>query len=486
MRHLVLGPPGTGKTTRLLGVVSAALASGVPPDQIAYVSFTRAAVREARDRAAAQLRLDPAQQLPYFRTLHSLCFQQLGLRSSEVFTRRHYEAFGELVGETLTGALDLEAPASDSGDGLLHLDHYARVTQTALAEAWRDHGGDIDWWRLQRFNEAYRLFKQDSGLLDFTDMLARYVDHGESVPVQLAIIDEAQDLTPLQWQVVRRAFGDVPQLYAAGDDDQTIFRWSGADPSRLISWRGSVEVLPHSYRLPAAIWALAGDVSARMERRAPKAWRARQGDPGRVEWIRDVDEVDLSSGKWLLLARTRRQLTQLRDVARHQGVAYWSRGQSSIDPVILRTIQAYETLRAGRPVSGDDASNVLAAFGVGTTLPGELDFTSTDLEAYGGTFTEIWHDALRGIALDDREYYLACLRRGEKLTETPRVRIETIHGSKGLEADHVLLQTTTTGRIQRGFELDPDSEHRVFYVGVTRARQSLWVQQPTGPHGYQL
>jgi DNA helicase II / ATP-dependent DNA helicase PcrA len=485
VHHLILGPPGTGKTTRLLGIMRNAMATGIPPAAIAFVSFTRAAVQEARDRAIEQFGLAP-DALPYFRTLHSLCFKQLGMRSADVFTRKHYEEFGELVGEQLTGALELDAPAADGGDGLLHLDQFARVSLCSLRDAWDAHGGNIDWWRLRRFSETYALFRQDQRLVDFTDMLEQYAACGDPAPVQLAIIDEAQDLTPLQWQVVRLAFSLTPDLYAAGDDDQTIYKWSGADPAPLIGWSGSTEVLPVSYRLPRRLHAVAEEIASRIVSRAPKVWQP-LNKMGELEFIRDPDEVDLSSGEWLLLARTRRQLTQLRETARYQGVAYTSRGLSSVDPVVLRAIRLYEHLRAGRgTIDPGDAIVLLKALGRSPDESGLHEDEDWDATTLGIDTAPIWHDALVGIPLSEREYYLACMRRGERLTEKPRVRIETIHGAKGLEADHVLLTTSTTARIQRGFDLDPDSEHRVFYVGATRARESLWIMQPNGPHGYQI
>ena len=71
--HIVLGPPGTGKTTKLLNLVEQYMQSGVPPDRIGYFAFTRRAATEAIDRACAKFNLTK-KELPYFRTLHSLAF----------------------------------------------------------------------------------------------------------------------------------------------------------------------------------------------------------------------------------------------------------------------------------------------------------------------------------------------------------------------------------------------------------------------------
>ena len=70
--HIVLGPPGTGKTTTLLSLTEKFLEEGVPPHRIGYLAFTRKAANEALDRAVERFGLDK-NELLYFRTIHSLC-----------------------------------------------------------------------------------------------------------------------------------------------------------------------------------------------------------------------------------------------------------------------------------------------------------------------------------------------------------------------------------------------------------------------------
>jgi DNA helicase-2/ATP-dependent DNA helicase PcrA len=88
--------------------------------------------------------------------------------------------------------------------------------------------------------------------------------------------------------------------------------------------------------------------------------------------------------------------------------------------------------------------------------------------------------------VDDSEYIKAMLRRGEKLQEPPRVRISTIHGAKGAEADNVALFTDMSYRTFQGMQSNPDDEARVFYVGVTRARENLCIMNPKTDKFYQL
>ena len=98
MRYKVIGPPGTGKTRRLLNEVHKYVKKGTPLNKIGYFAFTRKAAREARDRYLDVNTHLTKKDIKYFQTLHSLAFNFLGLKEENVMQDLNYKAIGEKCG----------------------------------------------------------------------------------------------------------------------------------------------------------------------------------------------------------------------------------------------------------------------------------------------------------------------------------------------------------------------------------------------------
>ena len=114
MKTIVLGPPGTGKTETLLNEVETRLKSS-DPDKIGYFAFTQKAANEAKDRAIKKFNFSE-DDLPYFRTLHSLAFRQLGLRKENVMQPHHYKE----LGSSLKVPFSISVNNNDESGGFLN------------------------------------------------------------------------------------------------------------------------------------------------------------------------------------------------------------------------------------------------------------------------------------------------------------------------------------------------------------------------------
>ena len=203
----IYGPPGTGKTTALLNKVDDALSAGVDPAHIGYFAFTRQAANEAIERACTRFHLEPT-QLPWFRTLHSFALRLSGIRQEQIMQTEHYKELGHAIGFDLTagGQGMSEDDAFDltkNDNPVISLINLARLRKVTLREEYDESGMGMDWNRVKYISDSLTEYKNRFQLYDFTDMLEVFVREGAEFCPRLAItfIDEAQDLSPLQWDV---------------------------------------------------------------------------------------------------------------------------------------------------------------------------------------------------------------------------------------------------------------------------------------------
>lgn len=509
--YKIFGPPGTGKTTALLNRVNTAIADGVDPKLIGYFAFTRQASREAIQRACDRFNLTE-EDLPWFRTLHSFALRLSGIKTDQVMQKEHYKELGDALGMDLGGSKmsepeDIE-DLSKNNSPYINLINLARLKKIPLREQYNATNVNITWALLEYVDKALTNYKREMNLYDFTDMLELFVKERICPPLVLSFIDEAQDLSPLQWDVAHIIEQNSERTICAGDDDQAIYRWAGADVEHFIALDGGSEVLNQSYRVPASVHAVAERVAGRIKRRVKKIYKPKE-DPGSVYHIPFCWDLDFSEGSWLVLAQSGYMLSPVISMLKDRGYLFEHRGTRSISEKISSAVNGWHQLKNGGSVTGQVVRNIYSFMSTGKRIergfkktPGiesdelyNLDFLienmglmeEIDLFEDSIAFQEpmkksireaIWSDAMDKLPERERVYITAMLRRGEKFNASPRIKVSTIHGSKGGEADNVALFTDLSPAAEKDSRNNPDDVHRVFYVGVTRTRKNLFLVDP--------
>lgn len=485
--EIVLGPPGTGKTTTLLGIVDDELKT-TPPNKVGYFSFTKRAAHEAVSRAVKKFSLEE-RDLPHFRTLHSMCFRSLGMSGSDVFEGNRIREFSQYIGVKLTGRFNLEEGGTfgfEEGDRILFMENLARVRRVPLREQYDLDDDGLSWHNVERVADGLVKFKRHHALLDYTDMLQRFIVARNDLNLEVLLVDEAQDLSALQWEVVKRLAQTVRRYVVAGDDDQAIYKWAGADLEQFVTMPGRDRVLGQSWRVPSSIQQLSSAIISGVSLRREKTWAPRP-DVGVLDRVADFEQADTSGSDVLILARNNFILReQVEPVLRKQGALFEFRGHSSVRPSVLTAIVNWEELRKGNEILADEARQVyeMMTSTVGVkrgykTLPGFTEDEPVNMELLkqrGGLLVDsIWHEALDRIPTEEMSYIVAARTRGESFRKKPRIRLSTIHGAKGGEADHVILMTEMARRTHHEAKHNPEDEARVWYVAVTRARERLTI-----------
>lgn len=470
--RIILGPPGTGKTTTLLAIVEEKLKAGVSANRIGFLSFTKRAAEEAITRACKQFSLIES-DFPYFRTLHSLCYRQLGIANSELMKWQHYKELGKRLGLKLTNFAADELEEIPHGDKLLFMEGLARLRMIPLKQQWEESdANDIGWDELDLLARALVSYKEANGLYDFTDMLSRYLTEGQIPELDVLLVDEAQDLSALQWRVVERLMTRAKEVVVAGDDDQAIFKWAGADTDRFINLEGSVTVLDKSYRLNSAVHTIAHNISSRIENRRKKDFSPSK-EGGVIHHITSGYDLPLETGKWLVLARHGYQLKIMESHCIREGLDYEFKGKGPRQWESMAAARAYtHYAKHGR---SNDADDKLI-----------MGFMRKDWNLSFINIAVPWYEALTRIPTEEMDYIRAALRRDENFLGPPRIRLSTIHGAKGAESDKVAVMLDMSFRTHQNYLQDQDDECRVFYVGVTRAINELYLVQSQSDKAFEL
>jgi DNA helicase-2/ATP-dependent DNA helicase PcrA len=477
MIRKILGPPGTGKTTKLLKYVQTFLKLGTPIERIGYFAFTKKAATEAKER---MLKLFPQygyRDLRHFQTLHSLAFTSLGMKKDNVMQSEHYEEIGKTIGVQVSvyKGGEEETGYIDSDSEYFNLINIARIKDVSTKDEYDTdlYSDDMDYNLVEIIEAELNNYKKSFALYDFTDMIEKFIGSELCPKFDVVFIDEAQDLSPIQWKMYDIIKQNTKIMILAGDDDQAIYGWAGADVQRFQEEPAKEKILPQSYRVPIRVQQVADSIISQIDTRIMKLWNPRN-EEGHCEEVYDLDEVDLTQGRWLVLARTNYRLIKMKPYLMERGIYFEYKERKSFSAKLWKAIRDFSRWTSGAQLTAPEIKDIFDY--TGHEFVGE-EHLSYDCEYFDIDSNDTWYELFNA---DPEQvlYIRQMLSNKEKLSEGARVKLSTIHSAKGGEADNVLLILDNTEKIREAIEKSPekaDEEHRVWYVGVTRTKQNLYI-----------
>jgi DNA helicase-2/ATP-dependent DNA helicase PcrA len=562
----LFGGPGSGKTTALLDRVDEILdRDDVDVRDILVVSYTRAAAAEVRERLAERLDVSPRSLQGNVCTMHAKAYELLNLSRGDVVGEDDKEEFCSEYGieyeDEYGGAGRRTARSTTLGNKIIATSQWLQRTRREVAD-WYDvpFQWDVEEVRLppeidpnsQEGNKytptwpssddrvdvpetirAWRAYKGEHDLVGFADMLERVKQRSLVPSVDYLVIDEFQDITTLQYDVYEEWKPHMEQVLIAGDDDQVVYAWQGADPNLLLdAERDEDVILPNSYRLPSRILNVVNREIRHIDNRQEKDLKPRK-EGGAVEGVQSPSMLDLvrnvrftvqqDEGSLMLLFRARYQMFQFIDEFIGEGMPFKClTDQRMWTDRLTQYVEAVEAIEAGETVDGLQArrlADMLQDSAFGTNDRDDLYDLIDDREEAEGveTLTELAFDAdeiknfapfmpgpasagdmVRKVTSFQRKSIKAYFAGDYAGMDPSRVRVGTIHSAKGREADHVFVSTDLTEKVveQMAASVDDptdidgveeftsttspvpvltDNERRVFYVGMSRARERLVV-----------
>ena len=466
MRYKVVVPPGTGKTRRLLNNVQRYTDIGVPISKIGYFAFTRKAANEARDRFL-KIRTDLTKKdVKYFQTLHSLAFNRLGLKEENVMQELNYKAIGETCGIQIRYA----SYETNNWNGIfssnseyLTMINLARVRQISVTDQLdrNEHLSRIERDKLEAIEKEINNYKKVYGLIDFTDMIQKFLDKDVVPDLDVIFVDEAQDLSLIQWSMINKIEQDTKcDVWIAGDDDQAIFGWAGADVDSFINYEAEEIPLKQSERVPTSIQKMALNVIERIqENRIDKEYFPKS-ESGEIFERYKLTDIDMSTGDWLILTRTKSILKNIPTYLKKKGYFFETAQGNSIGKSLYEDTKHWYNLQ--KKISIPD----IHLQRVKERIKGSMNLSLK------------WYDAFNNVSESQITYMRLLLLNNEDPTGTPRIKVSTIHGAKGGEATNVVLflnETENTVKGARKSIAKRDEEYRVWYVGLTRSMKNLYL-----------
>ena len=303
---LILAGAGTGKTRAITFRMANLIAKGVPAETILAVTFTNKAAEEMQTRVTdLLLRAGVPPERPWISTFHSLCARLLRREAAAAGLPKDFAIYDDddqLAAVKLAMAkLHIEDEALTPRNVLSRIS-YAK-NQAQMPEQMRGQAIDADTRKVADIFAAYEALLKQSNALDFDDLLLRSARLLREAPqvrqrwqnrFQYLHVDEYQDTNRVQYDLLRLLTNDRQNVCVVGDEDQSIYRWRGADVSILLSFAkdfsgAKVVRLERNYRSTQKILDAAAAVVANNPDRLGKMLTAEKEQGGNLRYFEARD-----------------------------------------------------------------------------------------------------------------------------------------------------------------------------------------------------
>jgi DNA helicase-2/ATP-dependent DNA helicase PcrA len=504
---VVLAGAGTGKTRTITHRAAHAVRSGaVPPGSLLCVTFTARAAGEMRHRLRG-LGVEGVQA----RTFHSAALRQLGYFWPKAVGGAPPRLLENKFALVARAAGQLRPGTSEVRDLLSEIE-WATCTLTTPEEYVSKAKGrtpPYDAAVVAQVYDAYRDLKSDQGLADFDDLLLYTAGILEEHPLiaeefrsryRSFVVDEYQDVTPLQQRLLDAWLGGRDELCVVGDAQQTIYSFTGATPEYLLGFRArypeATEVrLVRDYRSTPQVVELANKVLAHV----PSRLELRGQRPAGPEpvYLEHPDEA----AEAVAVARRCKELIASGVPPREIAVLYRVNAQSAAYEAALSDADVPYLVRGGERFFERPEVREAVLLLRGQAKAGDADAPQAlpdavaavlavrgwtpEAPSSSGAVRERWESlaALHRLAVDhadlDLAGFVAELEERASTQHAPTVEgvtLASLHAAKGLEWDAVFLIGLVDGTLPLVHADTPqqvEEERRVLYVGITRAREHL-------------
>lgn len=507
----ILGAPGTGKTHRCTEIFKDSIKNGISETEILYTTYRREAADDAVIKISNETGIKTKKLEKIVNTTHGICLSLL-LRNGFIKTQENHNflflesydipQFNKKYGYNLkANGTGIDAINNGTADPFLQTYSVMRATRTPLNEVYKV--GLPLQYSISEFKQIVNDlndWKQEHNKLEFADMIDTVIEEGLCPDCSVQIYDESQDMTSQMYTVSKMWAENADEVVLAGDHLQTLYPHMGANPRYFLDWDGELEVIPENRRLTSGTWEIAKDViRSNTPYEAPDIkTRTENGLIAQLNFA-NLDHYfanGMPKNDTFHLVRANYMGGFIADKLACAGIPFGGLKQYAWKPVEKNLFNAVQAIRSFRQLKPAEFCAIMDKYPAQLTgAPSSLIQKSALKEKVqnGEHSTSMSMFSQHLIEAIKTDYPLKSSTVKNELSikkimgalnrelhdvtqeDIDRVKILTIHGSKGMQATTNFLHMSIPNAVTKSLmtKQGRENEAYVWYVGVTRTFNNL-------------